>query len=72
MKEVFGCTTAGVYCFDGPEAACQHVLVPARGGPTGRSGYSGTELITEDGTIPFKVIRMCLTHVSGLLWRKEE
>jgi len=72
MKEVFGCTTAGVYCCDRPEAACPHVLVPACGGPTGRTGYSGTELITDDGTIPFKVILRCLADVSGLLWRKAE
>ena len=51
MKEVFGCTTAGVYCFDRPEVACQHTLIQACGGPAGRTGYSGTELITEDGTI---------------------
>ena len=32
MQEVLGCITAGIYCYDRPEAASQHVLVPARGG----------------------------------------
>ena len=35
-------------------------------------GYSGTELITKDGTIPAKVILRRLVDVSGLFWRKEE
>ena len=72
MKEVFWITAAGVYCVDRPETACNEPLVPASGGPAGRCGYSGTELITKDGTIPFKVVLRRMVDSSGLLWRKEE
>ena len=60
MKEVFGVTVAGVYCTDRPETACNEALIPASGGPAGRSGYSGSELITQDGTIPCKILLRCL------------
>ena len=36
-------------------------------GPAGEAGYAGSELITEDGTVPFKVILRCIAYPSGLL-----
>ena len=60
MKEVFGVTVVGVYCADCPATACYEPLIPASGGPAGRSGLSGAELITKDGRILFKLVfRIC-------------
>ena len=60
MKEVFGIIVVGVYCADRPETTCNEPLIRASGGPAGRSGYAGTELITKDGTIPFTSILRCV------------
>ncbi|MFM7984035.1 MAG: hypothetical protein ACKPKO_32390 [Candidatus Fonsibacter sp.] len=35
-------------------------------------GMLFSELITEDGTIPLKVVICCLADTTGLLWRREE
>ena len=72
MKEVFGISGAGVYCADRLATACSESLIPACGGPAGRSGYSGSEIAAADGTIPFKVVLRCLADPSGLFWRKED
>ena len=72
MKEVFGIIVVGVYCADRPETTCNEPLIRASGGPAGRSGYAGTELITKDGTIPFTSILRCVADPNGLLWRREE
>ena len=72
MKEVSGVTVIGVYVTDRPETAINKAIIPASGGPVGRAGYAGSELVTEDGTIPFKVILRCIVDPSGLLWKKEE
>ena len=68
MKAVFGITVAGVYCADRPETACNEPLVLASGGPAGRSGYAGAELITKDGAIPAKVILRCIADPNGPLF----
>ena len=67
MKEVFGVTVAGVYVTDRPETALNKAIIPASGGPVGKAGCAGSELITEYGTIPFKVILRCIADPSGLL-----
>ena len=72
MKEVYGITTAGVYVTDRPETALGEMLIPASGGPAGKPGYSGSEVISEDGTIPLKCVLRCLADPTGLLYRKEE
>ncbi|MFM7989074.1 MAG: hypothetical protein ACKPKO_58150, partial [Candidatus Fonsibacter sp.] len=72
MKEVFGCSVEGVYCTDRPDSALESISYIASGGPAGKAGYSGSELITEDGTIPLKVVIRCLADSTGLLWRREE
>ena len=72
MKEVFGVTVAGVYVTYRPDTALNKAIIPASGGPVGKAGYAGSELITEDGTIPCKVILRCIADPSGLLWKKEE
>ena len=72
MKEGFGCSVEGVYCTDRPAAALSNIGILASGGPAGRAGYIGSELITEDGTIPLKVVVRCLADTTGLLWRREE
>ena len=72
MVEVFGISGAGVYCADRLATACSESLIPACGGPAGRSGYSGSEIAAADGTIPCKVVLRCLADPSGMFWRKEE
>ena len=67
MKEVFGGTVVGVYVTGCPETVVNKAIIPASGGPAGKAGYAGSELITEDGTIPFKVVLQCLAGPSGLL-----
>jgi hypothetical protein len=54
MKEVFGCSVEGVYCNDKIEDALNYIGIPASGGPSGKPDYVGSELISEDGTIPLK------------------
>ena len=72
MKEVFGVTVAGVYVTGRPETVVDKATIPASGGPAGKAGYAGSEMITEDGTIPFKVVLRRIADPSGLLWKKEE
>ena len=72
MKEVSGITTAGVYVTDRPETECSEVLIPASGGPTGKPGYSGSEVTSDDGTIPMKFVVRCLADPIGMPFRKEK
>ena len=72
MKAVYGITTVGIYVTDRPETALSEALIPASGGPAGKPGYSGSEVISEDGTIPLKCALRCLADPTGLLYRKEE
>ena len=72
MKEVFGCSVEGVYCNDKIEDALNSIGIPASGGPSGKPGYVGSELISEDGTIPLKIVIRCLADTTGLLWKREE
>ena len=69
MKEVCGCSVEGVYCTDRIEDALNNVGILASGGPSGKAGYVGSELISEDGTIPLKVVIRCLADTTGLLWK---
>ena len=71
MKEVFGVTVVGVYVTDRPETVVSKAIIPASGGPVGRAGYAGSELVTEYGTIPCKVILRRIDDPSGRLWKKE-
>ena len=70
MKEVYGITPVGVYVTDRPETALSETLILASGGPAGKPGYSGSEVISEDGTIPLKCVLRCLADPTGLLYRK--
>ena len=72
MKEVFGCSVEGVYCTDKIEFALNNVGILASGGPSGQAGYVGSELISEDGTIPLKIVIRCLADTTGLLLKREE
>ena len=72
MQEVCGCSVEGVYCTDRLEDALNSLGLLASGGPTSRAGYVGSELISEDGTIPLKVVIRYLADTTGLLWRREE
>ena len=72
MKEVFGCSVEGVYCNDKIEDALNYIGIPASGGPSGKPDYVGSELISEDGTIPLKVVIRCLADTTGLLWKREQ
>ncbi|MFM7983524.1 MAG: hypothetical protein ACKPKO_29780, partial [Candidatus Fonsibacter sp.] len=72
MKEVLGCSVEGVYCTDRPDSALESISYIASGGPVGKAGCVGSELISEDGTIPLKVVIRCLADSTGLLWRREE
>ncbi|MFM7978290.1 MAG: hypothetical protein ACKPKO_03160, partial [Candidatus Fonsibacter sp.] len=72
MKQVCGCSVEGVYVTDRPEAALNSLNLLASGGIAGKAGYIGSEIISEDGTIPLKVVVRCLAVASGLLWRREE
>ena len=67
MKEVFGCSVEGVYVSDRPETALNNLNVLGGGGPARQSGYVGSELISEDGTITLKVVIRCLADTTGLL-----
>ncbi|MFM7982844.1 MAG: hypothetical protein ACKPKO_26330, partial [Candidatus Fonsibacter sp.] len=72
MKKVFGCSVEGVYVSDRPETALNSLNMTASGGPAGRVGYMGSEIVVDDGTVPFKVVIRCLADTTGLLWRREE
>ena len=72
MKDACGITVDGVYCTDRLETACKDSLVSASAGPAGICGYSGSALMVEDCTIPFKVVLRCLADPTGLLWRKAD
>ena len=67
MKEVFGMTVYGVYAAERPEA-----FASASEGPSGKARYAILEPITEDGTIPFKVVLHYIADPFGLVWKKEE
>ena len=71
-KEVYGVTTAGVHVPDRPATACSEILIEACIGPAARAGYSSSEIISEDGTIPMKCVLRCLADPTGLLFRREE
>ena len=72
MKEVFGLTVVGVYVTDRPETVVHQAFTSASEGPGGKAGYAGLEPITEDGTIPGKVVLQYIADPSGLVWKKEE
>ena len=65
-------TVAGVYVTYRPDTAVNKAIIPASGRPAGKAGCAGSELITEDGTIPFKVVLRCIADPSGLIWKEEE
>ena len=46
MKEICGATVVGVYIADRPNTAINKAIMPASGGPAGRAGYAGLEMIT--------------------------
>lgn len=57
----------GVYVTDRPVAALSSMTVIASWGPAGRSGYTGSEIISETGTLPLKVVIRCLADPTVVL-----
>ena len=63
---------AGVFFADRLQTAYNSPKIPASGGPKGKPGYSGSELISADNTLPVKVVFRWVASLKRLLWHREE